>query len=242
MPAEAGGERQILDILTRGTYQVAGQFVYGSNYTFLVELELEDAVIEAVYKPIEGERPLWDFPRGSLAQRETAAYHVCRALGWPFVPATVFRQDGPAGPGSLQQYVELDPERHYFNMSAEEKQQLKPVAVFDALINNADRKGGHVLLGDNDQIWLIDHGLCFHQEHKLRTVIWDFAGQPIPPELLERLASLLPQLAEGELAQRLSTLISPAESGALSERCQRLLRQATFPSPGEERHYPWPLV
>ena len=180
-------EPDILKALTQRTFDVAGQFVHGSNYTFLVELTWQDWHLEAVYKPSRGERPLWDFPQGTLANREVAAYEVSRALEWTFVPPTVLRNDGPAGPGSLQHYVDLDPDRHYFNMTAKERQQLRPVAMFDALINNADRKGGHVLLGPDDHIWLIDHGLCFHQEPKLRTVIWDFAGDSIPPALIEQL-------------------------------------------------------
>lgn len=242
MPDQPLTRQQLLEGLSSAPFEVSGQFVYGSNYTFLVEIEWADQRIEAVYKPTEGERPLWDFPHGTLAQREVAAYELCRALGWDYVPATVLRRDGPAGPGSLQLYVELDPERHYFNMTAQERLRLKPVALFDALVNNADRKGGHVLLGPDDHIWLIDHGLCFHQQPKLRTVIWEFAGQAIPGKLLARLQELQPQLEQGPLAQRLQRLLSPKEMEALQARAQKLLEAGKFPTPGEERHYPWPLV
>ncbi|MFP3854375.1 MAG: hypothetical protein ACLFWD_08805, partial [Anaerolineales bacterium] len=146
MTTPALPEQQVLTALSEGAFEIEGQFVYGSNYTFLVELTWQQHQLEAVYKPSQGERPLWDFPEGTLAQRETAAYEVCRALDWSYVPPTVLRQDGPAGPGSLQLFVELDPERHYFSMTEAEKERLRPVALFDVLINNADRKGGHVLL------------------------------------------------------------------------------------------------
>ena len=235
-------EQQLLEGLAEGSFEVSGQFVYGSNYTFLVEIEWSGQRFEAVYKPTEGERPLWDFPHGSLAQREVAAYEVCRALGWDYVPPTVLRREGPAGPGSLQHYVKLDPERHYFNMTDQERSRLKPIALFDALVNNADRKGGHVLLGPDDHIWLIDHGLCFHHEYKLRTVIWDFAGQAIPGDLIQKVKNLLPKLGQGSLAQRLNILLTPQEIEALSQRAKNLLATGVYPSPGEERHYPWPLV
>ena len=242
MTAPALAEDQILTALSQGTYDIAGQFVYGSNYTFLVEVAWQEHRLEAVYKPSQGERPLWDFPEGTLAHRETAAYEVCQAMGWSYVPPTILRPDGPAGPGSLQLYVNLDPERHYFSMTEPEKKRLKSVALFDALINNADRKGGHVLLGPEDRIWLIDHGLCFHQEYKLRTVIWDFAGQPIPASLLEKTEALLDKLEAGELVERLSEMLSTPELEALADRARQILEEATFPTPGERRHYPWPLV
>ncbi len=138
----------LLALLSAGALELKGQFAWGSNYTFLVQVSAGDQVVPAVYKPARGERPLWDFPDGSLAQREVAAYVVSRALGWDLVPPTVLRPDGPAGPGSLQLFVDADPERHYFTFSNEEKQRLRPAAAFDMLVNNADRKAGHVLLGD----------------------------------------------------------------------------------------------
>ena len=173
--------------LTTGAIEVSGQFVWGSNYTFLVKVGPEDDGFHAVYKPSEGERPLWDFPPQTLAQREVAAYLTSKALGWDLVPPTVLRADGPGGGGSLQLFVEADPERHYFTFSETDKTRLRPAALFDVVINNADRKGGHVILGDNNHIWLIDHGVCFHEDYKLRTVIWDFAGEEIPSELLRDL-------------------------------------------------------
>ena len=232
-----------LTILTTGTLELKGQFVWGSNYTFLVQASLGGEIVPAVYKPARGERPLWDFPEGSLARREVAAFVVSRALGWDLVPPTVLRPDGPAGPGSLQLFVDADPERHYFSFSEAEKQRLRPAAAFDLLINNADRKGGHVLLGEHDHLWLIDHGVCFHTEGKLRTVIWDFVGEPIPGELLAGVRTFRHALNEdASLQAELSALLSPPELTALQARADRLLRRKRFPPPSAERPYPWPLV
>jgi uncharacterized repeat protein (TIGR03843 family) len=232
-----------LALLSGGSLELKGQFTWGSNYTFLVQVTQGDQRCAAVYKPARGERPLWDFPEGTLAQREVAAYIVSRELGWDLVPPTVLRPDGPAGPGSLQLFVDADPERHYFTFSDAEKQRLRPVAVFDLLVNNADRKGGHVLLGESDHLWLIDHGVCFHVEDKLRTVIWDFVGQPIPSELLAALRRVRPALEDGgRLRAELEGLLSFGEIDALRARADRLLRAKRFPPPGAGRPYPWPLV
>ena len=233
----------LLALLTAGTLELKGQFAWGSNYTFLVQVSAEDHVVPAVYKPARGERPLWDFPDGSLAQREVAAYVVSRALGWDLVPPTVLRPDGPAGPGSLQLFVDADPERHYFSFSSEEKQRLRPAAAFDMLVNNADRKAGHVLLGAQGHLWLIDHGVCFHAEDKLRTVIWDFTGEAIPEDLLADIRSFRRALVhDAALQKELGGLLLPEELAALSTRANRLIRSRRFPSPGEGRPYPWPLV
>lgn len=232
-----------LALLSNGSLELQGQFTWGSNYTFLVQVRQADRTCAAVYKPARGERPLWDFPEGTLAQREVAAFLVSRALGWDLVPPTVLRPDGPAGPGSLQLFVDADPERHYFTFTDAEKQRLRPVAAFDLLINNADRKGGHVLLGESDHLWLIDHGLCFHAEDKLRTVIWDFIDEPIPRRLLTALGHVRPMLDTGSrLHADLAALLSPAELEALRVRTDRLLQSRRFPAPGPGRPYPWPLV
>lgn len=234
---------RLLRVLKRGTIEVVGQFVWGSNYTFLCRVIDRGTEVRAVYKPSQGEQPLWDFPDGTLAAREVAAFVVCRALGWDLVPPTVMRDDGPAGPGSLQLYVDADPERHFFTFTPAEKQRLRPAVAFDLLANNADRKGGHVLLSPTDHIWLIDHGLCFHEEDKLRTVIWDFAGEPVPEEILGAIGSLRRHLGPSEsLAALLGPLLSAEEIDALSGRAERLLRQHRFPHPGSGRPYPWPLV
>jgi hypothetical protein len=220
---------------------VVGQFTWGSNFTFLVELANCD--LEAVYKPSQGERPLWDFPPESLAGREVAAYHLSEALGWGLVPPTVYRPDGPAGPGSLQLRIKHDPELHYFTFGEATRQRLRPTALFDLLLNNADRKGGHILLDPEDHIWLIDHGICFHAEPKLRTVVWDFVGEELPKELAADLRTLAPQLAAGRLSDDLLRYLSGAELEALQQRLERLLAEGRYPSPPEdERAVPWPPV
>ncbi len=233
---------RILQVLSNGEIELVGELVYGSNNTFLVNVVLEPDRVQGVYKPTRGERPLWDFPYGSLAAREVAAFEVCRAIGWDFVPPTVLREEAPAGAGSLQQYLNLEEDCHYFTLSEHEKERLMPVALFDALINNADRKGGHVLLAPDGHLWLIDHGLSFHPQDKLRTVIWDFAGQGIPPDLQDRLRSFLGTLKSTELRARLEALLSEEEIAALEERGERLLARGAFPRPGSGRPYPWPLV
>jgi uncharacterized repeat protein (TIGR03843 family) len=236
-----------LERLRQGEIELTGEFVWGSNYTFLTRVVDAEGEFLAVYKPSRGEQPLWDFPEGTLAAREAAAYVTSQALGWGLVPPTILRPDGPAGPGSLQLYVEAVTDRHYFTMGPEEKQRLRPVAAFDLLINNADRKGGHVLVGRQGELWLIDHGVSFHHEDKLRTVIWDFAGEAIPAELLKDIHSFrdrlrLPIREPGSLSRELGELISRAELAALGRRADRLLADPCFPEPGSDRPYPWPMV
>jgi len=234
---------QALGILAGCGITLTGQFAWGSNYTFLARVSCEQGELQAVYKPAEGEQPLWDFPRKSLARREVAAYLTSEALGWDLVPPTVLRPDGPAGGGSLQLYVDADPEKHYFSFEPEDKQRLRPAALFDVLINNADRKGGHVILDDHGHVWLIDHGICFHREYKLRTVIWDFQEQAIPEDLLRDVKQLRGQLEPGgRLHKGLQGLLSPPEIEAMDRRAGQLLQEARFPSPGPGRPYPWPLV
>jgi uncharacterized repeat protein (TIGR03843 family) len=174
-----------------------------------------------------------------------AAYLVSEGLGWNLVPPTVFRvKEAPMGPGSAQFFIEHDPEYHYFTFGEKEHQHLPKVMLFDLLINNADRKGGHLLVDPEDKLWLIDHGLSFHVEDKLRTVIWDFAGEPIPTALLEDVERVIPQLATGEdLNQALQPHLQREEIEALQERAQILLANGVFPLPPEDRRaYPWPLV
>jgi hypothetical protein len=232
----------ILETLQQGTITIKGRFLWGSNYTFLAEVEHEASKLQAVYKPSRGERPLWDFPTASLAHREVAAYLVNRAMGFNMVPETVYRRKGPMGAGSLQRYIEHDPEEHYFNFGKTEQTNLRAVALFDLLVNNADRKGGHVLRDEAGQIWLIDHGLCFHVEDKLRTVIWDFAGEPIPPELLKAVGMIQEQLApDCPLAVELADHLSRGELRALGRRANWLLVNGIYPAPQEDhRPYPWP--
>lgn len=231
---------QIEEVLSIGDINLAAQFTWGSNHTYLVDVSSQNGPVRAVYKPSDGERPLWDFPLGTLAMREVAAYLVSEALGWRLVPPTVLRPDGPAGGGSLQLFLEVDPDRTYFALGDDDRQRLRPVAVFDLLINNADRKGGHVFLIEDGDVRLIDHGVCFHEEDKLRTVIWDFAGEPIPKDLLQALAELRAQLADGgPLNAKLTPLLSRTERSELRKRNKQLLSHPVFPPQGS---YPWPLV
>lgn len=231
----------ILEILDSGSLEILGQFTWGSNSTFLVRV---DNNIEAVYKPVRGEQPLWDFPSESLAGREVAAYLLSEALGWGLVPPTVLRADAPYGPGSLQLRIQHNPEQHYFTFDEETRQRLRPAAIFDLIANNADRKGGHILLDPAGKIWLIDHGICFHAEPKLRTVIWDFAAEPISADLLADLAKLGNQLApDSQLTLELAKYLNEEELAALSARIPSLLADPIFPVPSEEqRQVPWPLV
>src|SRR5512133_1484336 len=188
----------ILEDLQTAPAILTGQFLNGSNYTFFITLTTQTGDMQAVYKPVRGEAPLWDFPTGSLAKREVAAYLLSEALGWHIVPPTVFRRKKlPFGGGSVQQFIDHDPQEHYFNLPVEKKELLRPVALFDCLINNADRKGSHILWAADRRVYAIDHGVCFHVEDKLRTVIWDFAAQPIPSDLLENLEQLIPNLIPG---------------------------------------------
>ncbi len=234
----------ILNALQNGEYQLQGQFLSGSNYTFMVDLVYEDLALTAVYKPMRGEQPLWDFPAGSLSKREVAAFEVSEILGWDLVPPTIFRRKGPLGAGSLQQYIEHNPEYHFFNFNEEDRQRLRPVALFDLLINNADRKGGHILKSADGHLWLIDHGICFHVEDKLRTVVWDFSGELIPAALLSDVCRLVEQEEKHQLlTQKLDQLLRKGEISALITRAQRLADQGIFPTPlGTRRSYPWPPV
>jgi uncharacterized repeat protein (TIGR03843 family) len=219
-----------------GDLEIKGQFTLGSNYTFLVDVCHQDQTHPAVYKPTRGEQPLWDFEENTLALREVAAYIVSEALGFHIVPFTALREEGPYGAGSLQQFIAHDPDHHYFNFTPEEKPFLKPVALFDLLVNNADRKGGHVFFEDRThKLFAIDHGICFHQEDKLRTVVWDFGGQAIPDDLLSHLS------LNSNLLTDLEPYLSPNEILALQSRADSILKKRIFPrQPRDRRAIPWP--
>jgi uncharacterized repeat protein (TIGR03843 family) len=225
-------------LLERGALTVKGRLPYSSNATFLVEASLPGASALAVYKPARGERPLWDFPPG-LFKRELAAWALSETLGWGLVPLTVPRE-GPLGEGSLQLFVHADFEQHYFTLREDpaHHERLKRVCAFDLVANNADRKSGHCLLGPDGAIQAIDNGLCFHVEPKLRTVIWDFAGEPLPDAVREDLR----RLAEAPLAAPLAAWLAPPEGEALRRRARALARAGAFPADPSGRRYPWPLV
>ena len=223
-------------ILQHGDLELKGQFVLGSNYTFLVDVQYQGVTLPAVYKPTRGEQPLWDFEENTLALREVAAYVVSEWLGFHIVPFTTLRDDGPYGAGSLQQVIEYDPEYHFFNFTPEDRRLLQPVVLFDLLVNNADRKGGHVFFETGThKLFAIDHGICFHEEEKLRTVLWDFGGQAIPDDLLAPLSTIT------DLLPYLEPYLSPNEISALRTRADSLLKKRLFPrQPRDRRAMPWP--
>jgi phosphoinositide 3-/4-kinase-like protein len=239
---EAGlNDPAVPSILARGELEIVGLMPNSSNYTFLAEATEGDGTALGIYKPRRGEIPLWDFPEGTLCQREVAAFVVAQALGWPRVPPTVLR-DGPEGIGSVQLFVEFDPEQHYFTLQTSHVDAFRDVAVFDAVINNADRKGGHCLLAQDGGIFLIDHGVCFNEEPKLRTVVWEYMDEPIAPARLADLSALRGALATGPLNDRLADLLEPEEVEATMRRVDVLLQAGEMPRPGLERPYPWPPI
>ena len=229
-------------MLAQGAIEVLGLLPYSSNYTFLAVTRLGDDELHAVYKPRRGERPLWDFPHGTLAAREVAAYLVSQAAGWGLVPPTVLRDDAPLDSGSLQLFVRHDPDRHYFALAEERAGDFDVFAAFDAVINNADRKGGHVIEDLGGRLWAVDHGLSFHVEPKLRTVIWDYAKEPLG-EQRSRLEVLSDGLrAGGPLRGALGELLTRDEVDATATRVDALLASGVFPEPEGDRPLPWPLV
>jgi len=229
--------------LAEGEIEILGLLPRSSNYTFLARAKAGDEVTLVVYKPRRGEVPLWDFPEGTLCQREVAAYVVSRALGWPDVPPTVLR-DGPEGEGSVQLFVEFDPKQHYFTMAEHRADEFRRVAAFDLIVNNADRKSGHCLCSTDDRrVFVVDHGVSFSIEPKLRTVIWEFAGEPIPDELRQAADALAGGLrAAGPLRDELDPLLSPDEIEATAQRAEAVAGTERYPHPAGERPYPWPPV
>ena len=235
MPANELNES---DVLAAGEVEIEMRMPYSSNATFLVRVTKGDQSVRAIYKPLRGERPLWDFAPG-LHRREVAAYRLAIAMGLDFVPLTLLR-DGPLGEGSVQQLVDADFEQHYFTLHEQRPDlhdRLREIALFDILANNTDRKSGHVLIDGDDHVWGIDHGLCFAADFKLRTVIWEFGGEEIPESLMksvERVADSLPL--------DVASLLADDEVGAFSERAEWLVEHREFPVDPSGRRYPWPLV
>jgi uncharacterized repeat protein (TIGR03843 family) len=226
-------------LLEHGGIEVLGRLANSSNETFLVEVALGGDRQWAIYKPELGERPLLDFDPG-LYRRERAAYLLSEALGWGMVPTTVVREDAPFGVGSLQGFVEHDPNEHYFTLVAETPQahdELRRMALFDVVANNTDRKAGHVLRGDDGRLWGIDHGLCFAAAFKLRTVIWDFAGERVDDGLLADVGPLADQVPAD-----VADLLTGGEVRALRQRVRTLLAAPALPVDHTGMRYPWPLV
>jgi uncharacterized repeat protein (TIGR03843 family) len=234
----------ILEILARAEITDCKLLPSGSNYVFLVGLgDAEVGEGLGVYKPERGEAPLWDFPDGSLYRRERAAYLLACDLGWNFIPPTVIR-DGPHGIGTVQLFIPHDPRENYFTLRDSCQPALRQMALFDVVANNADRKGGHCLRDAGGRIWGIDHGLTFHASNKLRTVIWDFADDPIPADLLADLGALAGRLENPHASIRaeLGALLHRSEIEALCARVDEVLRRPVFPRPGARRAVPWPPV
>jgi hypothetical protein len=234
-------EGEALHLLSGGDVVLVGRLPHASNHTFLAELRHPDRSVLAVYKPRRGERPLWDFPDGTLYRREVAAFELARSLGWPAVPPTVIRE-GPHGTGSMQLFVECDEDEHFFTLRDTRLDDFATVALFDVIANNADRKGGHCLLAPDGAIWVVDHGVCFAVAPKLRTVIWEFAGERIPPDLLEDVARVARDLRSGTLRGTLAKLLARGEVDAAARRAEDLAASGRFPEPGSERPFPWPPV
>jgi Phosphatidylinositol 3- and 4-kinase len=237
---------RLLSVLQNGALresQTTGSIRWSSNSTYLVSISDEDITCPAIYKPQRGERPLWDFPDGTLCYREYAAFIISEGLAWDIVPPTVLR-DGPRGLGSMQLYIPHNTDFNYFSLDAAYAPQLQRITAFDYVINNADRKGGHCLVDDNNHVWGIDHGIGFHSAPKLRTVIWDFAGQPIPEAILKDLENLFCQIEDktSTLALCMAELLDHTEVNAFMARLRKLLQRREYPRPGPGPNYPWPPV
>jgi uncharacterized repeat protein (TIGR03843 family) len=234
----------LAEVLEHGQVELVGRMRYSSNGAFFVHVCVADVDVPAVYKPRRGERPLWDFPDGTLWAREVAACRLSDGLGWDVVPVTVARHDAPLGEGALQRFVEHDPEDHYFTLLSGNEDRFRQFAAFDILANNTDRKGGHCLYDSaNDVIVGIDHGLTFHPHWKLRTVIWDFADERLPDDLAADVGRVASELETGDLGAALAELLSPPELAAIGVRAGELLRDGHFPTPEPGYHsVPWPMV
>ncbi len=227
------------ELLERGEMEILGLMPWSSNGTYLVQVRRGDDHAPAIYKPARGERPLWDFP-GALWTREVASFVLSEQLRFALVPTTVARQAAPMGPGSVQAFVPAQFAEHYFTIREREELAgpLRRLCAFDLVANSADRKGGHCLIDLSGRVWAIDNGLTFHEEFKVRTVLWDFSGEPIPAEVAEALTALLD---EG-LSDALEPLLDPNECAAVLQRARALLSSGEFPHDATGRRYPWPLV
>ena len=241
MTSEVSAER-VLALLGEGTLSPEGLLPGASNDTFLCTISHGGLETYAVYKPRDGEAPLWDFPDGTLYRREMAAYVASRAFGWELVPPTVIR-DGPFGVGMVQLYIDHDPAEHFLTLEPQYREVFRRVAAFDVVVNNADRKSGHCLLQrETGRIFIVDHGVTFHFQPKLRTVIWDYAGEPLPADVKAALDRFASALAAGEVRELMDQLLAPEELAAMEARTTGLMRLGSFPEPGPGRPYPWPPV
>jgi uncharacterized repeat protein (TIGR03843 family) len=233
---------EALELLRTGEITVEGRLVDASNATFYCAVSAAGCTAAAVYKPIAGERPLWDFPDGTLAEREVAAYELSVALGWSIVPPTVLR-DGPAGPGMVQLWLDVDDTVEISRfMRRHDNEHLRRISVFDAVVNNADRKGGHLLPLPDGRVYGVDHGVTFHAEDKLRTVLWQWAGDALPAATSAALRTLRSRL-DSELGERLGELLTRREVNRTRARVERLLATGRHPEPhGDWPAVPWPPI
>jgi len=224
-------------------FKLLGLLHGASNYTFLARLDPHPpSGLQAVYKPARGESPLWDFEAGTLYRREVAAYELSKVLGWPNVPPTVVRENAPHGVGALQLFIDAD-RRHFLGQNSTHDDVWLRIALFDVIVNNADRKSGHCLFDAKDKVWIIDHGLTFHTDEKLRTVIWDFSGRALPRDLCGDVERALIDLERGELGKTFQELISAAELRVLKRRVRAVLDPGwRFPEPSSAWSIPWPPV
>ncbi|GAC1506331.1 MAG: SCO1664 family protein [Candidatus Dormibacteraceae bacterium] len=241
MARDRSSDEQLLTDLP--DMKVLGILRGASNYTFLARLEPHPpSGLMAVYKPARGESPLWDFEAGTLYRREVAAYELSKLLGWPRIPPTVVRREGPHGIGALQLFIDADG-RHFLDEQAAHPKTWAQVALFDVITNNADRKSGHCLFDADGHVWVIDHGLTFHTDPKLRTVIWDFSGEPLPSELCGDVERALIDVDKGSLAAKLGELLRPGEVRVLKRRLRGVLDpEWRFPEPSSAWSVPWPPI
>jgi uncharacterized repeat protein (TIGR03843 family) len=244
-PPESGScdDEAALELLSEGSLKIEGRLVAASNATMYCTVRRRGQTAACVYKPVAGERPLWDFPLGTLAGREVAAYQVSRAAGWHLVPPTVMR-DGPFGPGMCQLWIDADTSTDLVALARSRDQpKLRDMAVFDAVVNNADRKIGHLLPVADGRLYGCDHGVCFGEEYKLRTVLWQWRGQKLPGRALTALGRLKDELDGGALATALDDLLSPVEVAATQSRIELLIEHRVHPYPPENwPAVPWPPV
>ena len=224
----------IIDHLEKGTLEVTGRLVDASNATLYATCTFKESSIPVIYKPIAGERPLWDFPDGNLAQREYAAYVISEIGGFGIVPPTVLR-DGPFGDGMVQKWIDLDESIDLSLFYRTDHPGLRAMALFDAVVNNTDRKIGHLLPSVTGEVLGCDHGVTFHEDDKLRTVLWQWAGKPLSNSEVSSLEALLIVI---ESNQELRFLITENEITALQNRIRRLISTGEFPTPSDE----WPAV
>jgi uncharacterized repeat protein (TIGR03843 family) len=240
---DAGADLPALELLAGGSLEVEGRLVVASNATLYCTVSDRARSAACVYKPVAGERPLWDFPSGSLAGREVAAYQVSRAAGWNLVPPTVFR-DGPFGPGMCQLWIDADESVDILALARRtDHPALREMAVFDAVVNNADRKAGHLLPAPDGSLYGCDHGVCFGEDYKLRTVLWQWRGRSLPVSAVEALLQLQQALTDGGLTGELARWLSAAEVTATKRRVEQLLTSRAYPYPPDDwPAVPWPPV